>query len=90
MVSCYDKSSQSPFLVFRSLKVVTNGDKDEADVCRVSVFQTSREGTGGRGEREREAGREGGARAKPGNQLVIYSPCAIITLWLPVIFEGSV
>ena len=28
-------------------------------------------GRGGReGEREREAGREGGARAKPGNQLV--------------------
>ncbi len=30
-------------------------------------------GRGGReGEREREAGREGGARAKPGDQLVKY------------------
>ena len=27
---------------------------------------------GARGETEREAGREGGARAKPGNQLVKY------------------
>ena len=33
-------------------------------------------GVGGReGEREREAGREGGARAKPGNQLVVNKLC---------------
>ena len=32
----------------------------------------AREGGDREGEREREAVREGGARAKPGNQLVIY------------------
>ena len=31
-----------------------------------------REGGDREGEREMEAGREGGARAKPGNQLVCY------------------
>ena len=37
-----------------------------------------REGGDREGERERDAGREGGARAKPGNQLVLNK----VKLWL--------
>ena len=35
-------------------------------------------GRKGEGERDREAGREGGARAKPGNQLVNYIMCVCV------------
>ena len=37
---------------------------------RMERGRGGREGGGREGEREMEAGREGGARAKPGNQLV--------------------
>ena len=37
-----------------------------------------REGGDREGEREREAGRDGGARAKPGNQLVYYNSVIVL------------
>ena len=40
---------------------------------RMGRGRGGREGGDREGEREREAVREGGARAKPGNQLVMYS-----------------
>ena len=45
-----------------------------------------REGGDKEGVREREAGREGGARAKPGNQLVYYTKlqCPFVCLYPPL------
>ena len=45
---------------------------------RIERGRGGREGWDREGEREKEAGREGGARAKPGNQLVSYNIMFII------------
>ena len=63
--------------IFKVREISWTAEKIDTFFCNPRMER----GGGGRergdmeGEREREAGREGGARAKPGNQLVLYNNC---------------
>ena len=63
---------------FRGSKNQKSGKFHELPRKSIIFLTPSEDGEGGVDGtgREREAGREGGARAKPGNQLVVNKMCA--------------